>query len=66
MKTLLFKAEDRGTADYGWLKPNYYFSFAQNTYNAKINFCLITVFYVLRLKGRKRKGKKKEVLPHLN
>ena len=25
MKTLLFKASDRGTADYGWLKSNYYF-----------------------------------------
>ena len=29
MKSILFKAADRGTADYGWLKPNYYFSFAQ-------------------------------------
>jgi hypothetical protein len=28
MQTKLFLAEDRGTANYGWLKPNYYFSFS--------------------------------------
>lgn len=43
MKTLLFKAEDRGTADYGWLKPNYYFSFAQYHDNAKVHFGLLRV-----------------------
>ena len=29
MKTILYKATDRGKGDYGWLKPNYYFSFGQ-------------------------------------
>lgn len=29
MKTILHKAADRGKGDYGWLKPNYYFSFGQ-------------------------------------
>lgn len=29
MKTVLHKAADRGKGDYGWLKPNYYFSFGQ-------------------------------------
>ena len=29
MKTILQKAADRGKGDYGWLKPNYYFSFGQ-------------------------------------
>ena len=43
MKTILFKAEDRGTADYGWLKPNYYFSFAQYHDNAKVHFGLLRV-----------------------
>jgi quercetin 2,3-dioxygenase len=43
MKTLLFKAGDRGTADYGWLKPNYYFSFAQYHDPAKVHFGLLRV-----------------------
>lgn len=43
MKTLLFKAADRGTADYGWLKPNYYFSFAQYHDQAKVHFGLLRV-----------------------
>ena len=43
MKTLLFKAADRGTADYGWLKPNYYFSFAQYHDNTKVHFGLLRV-----------------------
>ena len=43
MKTLLFKAADRGTADYGWLKPNYYFSFAQYHNAAKTHFGLLRV-----------------------
>ena len=43
MKKLLFKAADRGTADYGWLKPNYYFSFAQYHDNAKVHFGLLRV-----------------------
>lgn len=34
MKTVLHKAADRGKGDYGWLKPNYYFSFGQY-YNPK-------------------------------
>lgn len=29
----IFRAEERGRSDYGWLKPNYYFSFA-NYYNS--------------------------------
>ena len=32
MKTMIHKAEERGNADYGWLKTNYSFSFA-NYYN---------------------------------
>jgi redox-sensitive bicupin YhaK (pirin superfamily) len=43
MKTLLFKAEERGTADYGWLKPNYYFSFAQYHNPEKVHFGLLRV-----------------------
>lgn len=38
MTTLLFPAADRGTADYGWLKPNYYFSFAQYHDPKKVHF----------------------------
>ncbi len=43
MKSILFKATDRGTADYGWLKPNYYFSFAQYHDNTKVHFGLLRV-----------------------
>lgn len=43
MKTLLFNADDRGSADYGWLKPNYYFSFGQYHNPAKVHFGLLRV-----------------------
>jgi len=43
MKTTVFRAADRGTADYGWLKPNYYFSFAQYHDPAKVHFGLLRV-----------------------
>jgi quercetin 2,3-dioxygenase len=43
MKTVLFKAADRGTADYGWLKPNYYFSFSQYHDPSKVHFGLLRV-----------------------
>ncbi|HQW84194.1 MAG TPA: pirin family protein [Ferruginibacter sp.] len=43
MNKLLFKAADRGSADYGWLKPNYYFSFAQYRDAAKVHFGLLRV-----------------------
>lgn len=43
MKTTLFKAADRGSADYGWLKPNYYFSFAQYHDPSKVHFGLLRV-----------------------
>jgi hypothetical protein len=43
MKTQIYKASERGTADYGWLKANYSFSFA-NYYNPKaINFGALRV-----------------------
>ena len=43
MKTISFKASDRGTADYGWLKPNYYFSFAEYRNSEKVHFGLLRV-----------------------
>lgn len=43
MKTLLFKAADRGSADYGWLKPNYYFSFGQYHDPSKVQFGMLRV-----------------------
>jgi len=43
MKTNLFKASDRGSADYGWLRPNYYFSFSQYQNPAKVHFGLLRV-----------------------
>lgn len=43
MTTRLYKASDRGTADYGWLKPNYYFSFAQYYDPENIHFGLLRV-----------------------
>lgn len=43
MKSILFKAADRGSADYGWLKPNYYFSFGQYHNSDKVHFGLLRV-----------------------
>jgi quercetin 2,3-dioxygenase len=43
MKTDLYKAADRGSADYGWLKPNYYFSFSQYNNPKRIHFGLLRV-----------------------
>ena len=43
MKTISFKSKDRGTADYGWLKPNYYFSFSQYHDSSKIHFGTLRV-----------------------
>ncbi|HMU08598.1 MAG TPA: pirin family protein [Ferruginibacter sp.] len=43
MKTTVYKATDRGSADYGWLKPNYYFSFAQYHDPSKVHFGLLRV-----------------------
>jgi len=43
MNTTLFKAADRGSADYGWLKPNYYFSFSDFHNPEKVHFGLLRV-----------------------
>jgi redox-sensitive bicupin YhaK (pirin superfamily) len=43
MKTILYKAADRGSADYGWLKPNYYFSFSQYYNPERIHFGALRV-----------------------
>ena len=43
METILYKAADRGSADYGWLMPNYYFSFAQYHDDDKVHFGLLRV-----------------------
>ncbi|NCA22684.1 MAG: pirin family protein [Crocinitomicaceae bacterium] len=43
MQTKLFLAEDRGTANYGWLKPNYYFSFSNYHHPEKVHFGMLRV-----------------------
>lgn len=43
MNSTLHPASERGSADYGWLKPNYYFSFAQYYNPQKIHFGLLRV-----------------------
>ena len=43
MTTTFFSAADRGMADYGWLKPNYYFSFCQYHHPSKVHFGLLRV-----------------------
>jgi len=43
MKTDVYKAADRGSADYGWLKPNYYFSFSQYYNPKRVHFGLLRV-----------------------
>ena len=37
------KASERGSADYGWLKPNYYFSFSNYHDPEKVRFGLLRV-----------------------
>lgn len=43
MKTIFFKSETRGSTDYGWLKANYYFSFAQYFNPERIQFGALRV-----------------------
>lgn len=43
MKTIAYPAAERGSADYGWLKPNYYFSFAQYYNPQKVHFGMLRV-----------------------
>lgn len=43
MNTVLHKASERGSADYGWLKPNYYFSFAGYQDHKKVHFGVLRV-----------------------
>ena len=43
MKTILFKASERGDADHGWLKAKHYFSFAGYYDPEKMHFGLLRV-----------------------
>lgn len=43
MKLSIQKAGERGSADYGWLKPNYYFSFSNYHNPEKVHFGLLRV-----------------------
>jgi len=43
MKTIIQKANERGSANYGWLKPNYYFSFSNYHDPEKVHFGLLRV-----------------------
>ena len=43
MRTIVQKAAERGTADYGWLKPNFYFSFGQYYNPEKVHFGMLRV-----------------------
>ena len=43
MKATIYKASERGTADYGWLKANYSFSFADFFNPEKVNFGALRV-----------------------
>ncbi len=43
MHTTIQRAQERGSADYGWLKPNYYFSFSGYHNPEKVRFGLLRV-----------------------
>ena len=43
MKTIVYKANERGTADHGWLKANFSFSFAHYYNPEKVNFGALRV-----------------------
>lgn len=51
MKKIVHKAADRGTANYGWLRANYYFSFANYYNQEKINFGALRVLNDDYIKG---------------
>lgn len=62
MTTILHKASERGSADYGWLKPNYYFSFSGYHNPEKIHFGLLRVLNDDFIAG----GGKFQTHPHNN
>ncbi|MBU3714098.1 MAG: pirin family protein, partial [Ferruginibacter sp.] len=43
MQTKIYRANERGSADYGWLKPNYYFSFSGYHNPEKVHFGALRV-----------------------
>jgi redox-sensitive bicupin YhaK (pirin superfamily) len=43
MTTRIIRSHERGSADYGWLKPNYYFSFAQYHNPQWVHFGMLRV-----------------------
>lgn len=43
MQTERYPAQERGSADYGWLKPNYYFSFSQYYNPKRVHFGALRV-----------------------
>ena len=43
MNTRIIRATERGSADYGWLKPNYYFSFSQYHNPQWVHFGMLRV-----------------------
>jgi redox-sensitive bicupin YhaK (pirin superfamily) len=43
MQAALFPANERGSADYGWLKPNYYFSFGPYYNPERVHFGALRV-----------------------
>ncbi|MFN8247632.1 MAG: pirin family protein [Ferruginibacter sp.] len=43
MNMLIQRAGERGSADYGWLKPNYYFSFSHYHDPKKVHFGMLRV-----------------------
>jgi redox-sensitive bicupin YhaK (pirin superfamily) len=62
MKYSIQRAHERGTADYGWLKPTYYFSFSSYYDPSKIRFGLLRVLNDDWIAG----GGKFETHPHDN
>lgn len=43
MKTIIYKFNERGTVDYGWLKANFSFSFAHYHNHKRLNFGALRV-----------------------
>ena len=44
IKRTIFRASTRGTADFGWLKANYFFSFANHYDPNRMGFGKLLVF----------------------
>lgn len=62
MKSHVFKREERGVKDIGWLKNNFYFSFSNDYHPLRSAFGTLVAFTTILLNLEKGFG----IHPHIN